>query len=114
MGANGATVTWGGPSPGAVGLVYMGAWNASTNSPVLSNGVGSQGHYYVVGTAGSTNIEGITDWKASDWVVYNGTKWEKVDNSEVSTDIGGLVTYARNLRIEGDLTVTGKIVSGSP
>ena len=63
-------------------LQYQGAWSATTNSPALASGVGTQGYYYVVGTAGATSLDGITDWKINDWAVYNGTAWEKVDNSE--------------------------------
>lgn len=64
-------------------LQYQGSWNADTNTPTLASGAGTQGHYYVVSVAGSTNLDGITDWVALDWVVYNGTAWEKVDNTQV-------------------------------
>lgn len=65
-------------------IYYQGVWNASTNSPTLGDsGVGGvQGDYYVVSVAGSTSIEGITDWKPTDWLVNNGTTWDKIDNSE--------------------------------
>ena len=44
-------------------LQFEGTWNASTNSPALSkwNEVQS-GDYYIVSVAGSTNLDGITDW----------------------------------------------------
>ena len=64
-------------------LVYQGTWNASTNTPTLTSGVGTKGYYYVVSVAGTTNLDGITDWQVSDWAVFNGTTWQKVDNSEV-------------------------------
>jgi hypothetical protein len=75
---NGTTLSW--ASVGG-GLSYQGAWNASTNSPTLASGVGTSGYYYVVSTAGSTNLDGITDWKAGDWLIYNGTAWQKIDQS---------------------------------
>ena len=75
---NGAALSW--ASVGG-GLSYQGAWNASTNSPTLASGVGTSGYYYVVSTAGSTNLDGITDWKAGDWLIYNGTAWQKIDQS---------------------------------
>ena len=71
----------GGGTPGAI--VYQGTWDASINSPTLTSSVGTQGHYYVVSVAGSTNLNGITDWQVSDWAIFNGSVWEKVDNSEV-------------------------------
>jgi hypothetical protein len=64
-------------------LNYKGTWNASTNSPTLVSSVGTKGDYYVVSVSGSTNLNGITDWVVSDWCVFNGSVWQKVDNSEV-------------------------------
>lgn len=64
-------------------LNYSGAWDAATNNPALASGVGTKGDYYVVSVSGSTNLDGITDWVVSDWAVFNGTVWQKVDNSEV-------------------------------
>ena len=63
-------------------LEYRGTWNASTNTPSLQSGQGTRGEYYVVSTAGSTNLDGISDWGVKDWLVFNGTAWEKIDNSE--------------------------------
>jgi hypothetical protein len=58
-------------------LSYQGTWNASTNTPTLVSSVGTKGYYYVVSVAGSTNLDGITDWKVGDWAVYNGTACKK-------------------------------------
>ena len=56
----------------AGGVTYQGTWNASTNSPSLTSSVGTKGYYYVVSVAGSTNLNGITDWKLGDWAIFNG------------------------------------------
>ena len=64
-------------------LNYKGTWDASTNNPTLTSSVGTKGDYYVVSVSGSTNLNGITDWVVSDWAVFNGSIWQKVDNSEV-------------------------------
>ena len=77
------------PSSVVGSLNYQGTWNANTNSPSLASGVGTKGFYYVVSTAGSTNLDGETDWKVKDWVVFNGTAWEKVDNTETVTSVNG-------------------------
>lgn len=71
------------------GLDYQGTWNASTNSPSLSSGTGTRGHFYVVSVAGSTNLDGITDWKSGDWAVYDGTAWQKIDNTDQVTSVAG-------------------------
>ena len=77
--------------PGAVlgGLNYQGTWNASTNTPTLASSTGSKGYYYVVSVAGSTNLDGITDWKIGDWAVYDGTTWQKVDNTDAVSSVNG-------------------------
>lgn len=87
-------------------LTYQGTWNASTNSPTLASGVGTLNNYYVVSTAGSTNLDGITDWQIGDWAIFNGTVWQKIDNSEV--------TYVSNVATGtgltgGPITTTGTI-----
>lgn len=83
-------VTYGELIDGVIGGVdYIGTWNAATNAPTLVSSTGTKGHYYVVSTAGSTNIDGITDWKVSDWIIFNGTTWEKVDNTDQVTSVFG-------------------------
>ena len=77
-------------------LNYQGTWNASTNSPTLTSSTGTKGYYYVVSVAGSTNLNGITDWKIGDWAVYNGTAWQKIDNTDSVTSVNGY-TGAVNL-----------------
>jgi hypothetical protein len=44
----------------------------------------------VVSVAGTTNLNGITDWLVGDWAVYNGTAWQKVDNTDSVTSVNGL------------------------
>jgi hypothetical protein len=71
------------------GVSYQGTWNASTNTPTLVNGVGVKGYYYVVSVAGSTNLDGITTWNVGDWAIFNGTVWQKVDNTDAVTSVNG-------------------------
>jgi len=70
-------------------LNYKGTWNASTNTPTLVSSVGSKGDYYVVSVAGTTNLNGITDWQVNDWAIFNGSVWEKVDNTDLVTSVNG-------------------------
>jgi hypothetical protein len=72
-------------------LSYQGTWDASTNTPTLTSSVGTKGYYYVVSVAGSTNLDGITNWVVGDWAVYNGTVWQKVDNTDAVTSVNGQV-----------------------
>ena len=74
------------------GLVFQGTWNAATNTPTLTSGSGTTGNFYIVSVAGSTNLDGITDWKVGDWAVFieqgASDQWEKIDNSSVLDGIG--------------------------
>lgn len=70
-------------------LNYQGTWNASTNSPTLTSSVGTKGYYYVVSTAGSTNLNGVSDWQIGDWAVFNGSAWQKIDNTDAVTSVNG-------------------------
>jgi len=72
-------------------LNYQGTWNATTNTPTLTSSVGTKGYYYVVDVAGSTNLNGITDWQIGDWAIFNGTVWQKVDNTDAVTSVNGQV-----------------------
>jgi hypothetical protein len=82
---NGTTTSWGSIAGG--GLSYQGTWNASTNTPTLASSTGVNGYYYIVGTAGSTNLDGISDWQIGDWLLFNGSVWQKIDQSELVTSI---------------------------
>lgn len=103
---------------------YEGTWNASTNTPTLVSSVGTKGDYYVVSTTGSTNLNGITTWTQGDWAIFNGTAWEKVDNTDLVTsvagrtgaitlttaDIGGLGTIAT--QAANNVSITGGSITG--
>ena len=70
-------------------LDYKGTWNASTNTPTLASGVGDPGSYYIVSVAGTTNLNGITDWQLGDWAIFNGSVWQKIDQSNLVTSVNG-------------------------
>lgn len=72
-------------------LEYLGTWNASSNSPILASGIGQKNGYYIVSVAGTATLDGINDWQPGDWVIFNGTAWEKVDNSETVTSVAGMI-----------------------
>jgi len=85
---NGTSTSWATVSGGGA-LTYLGTWNASTNTPTLASGVGVNGYYYITATAGSTNLDGITDWQIGDWLLFNGTVWQKIDQSNLVTSVAG-------------------------
>lgn len=69
---------------------YQGGWNASTNSPAIPAASSANlGWYRIVTTAGTTAIDGVSDWQVGDWIVSNGTKWDKVDSSDQVNSVNG-------------------------
>jgi hypothetical protein len=99
------------------GLSYQGTWNASTNTPTLTSSVGTTNYYYVVGTSGSTNLNGITDWVAGDWVIFNGTVWQKIDQTNlvtsVNTKTGAVTLTYTDVNAIGSITSTDGSVTVS-
>ena len=110
---NGTALSW---SSVAGGLSYQGTWNASTNTPTLTSSVGVNGYYYIVATAGSTNLNGITDWQIGDWLMFNGSVWQKIDQSNTVTSVNGQ-TGAVSVGTVTSVAATagtGITVTGSP
>lgn len=77
------------------GLKFIGTWNADMNVTSPDNVVipaaaeENKGHYYRVSHAGSTEVDGESDWKPGDWIVSDGTTWTKADNTDVVTSVAG-------------------------
>jgi hypothetical protein len=96
-------------------LSYQGTWDAATNTPTLTSSVGTKGYYYVVSVAGNTNLNGITDWLVGDWAVYNGSIWQKVDNTETVTSVNGQVgaVVLTQADISGTVPTTRTITAGT-
>jgi len=87
--------------------VCQGSWNAATNVPALATGVGTQGYYWIVGTAGTTNINGFNSWAVNDQILFANGNYIKIDGEATvvslvagragvviltQADIGGLTT----------------------
>jgi hypothetical protein len=87
------------------GSIFQGVWDANTNTPALASSVGTNGYYYIVSVAGSTNLNGITDWKIGDWAIFAGTTWQKVDNTDAVASVNG---YTGTVSL-----VTGDVLEGA-
>ena len=98
-------------------LKYKGTWDAAANSPALISAKGTVGEYYIVSKAGSTNLDGITDWAVGDWAVFSDQAtdaWQKIDNTQVGNVTGsgssGRVAYwngSSNITSDAGLTFNG-------
>lgn len=86
-------------------LNYKGTWNASTNTPTLTSGAGVKGDYYQVSVAGSTTLDGISNWGVGDVVAFNGVAWQRIEGG---ADLNGV-----NLQVQGN-TSLGTTSTESP
>lgn len=72
-------------------MSYKGVWNATTNSPAIPAASSlNMGYFYKVSVAGTTMIDGVNDWMIGDWIVSNGSSWDKIDNTDQVTRVAGL------------------------
>lgn len=74
-------------------IVYRGTWDASTNTPTLSNAdVDVTGDLYQVNVAGTVDFgAGPISFEIGDKVVNNGTEYQKWDMTDAVTSVNGQV-----------------------
>ncbi len=72
-------------------LQYLGTWDASTNTPTLSDGTGTENTWYRVNVAGTQDLgSGPISFNVGDKVVYNASGvWEKWDTNDEVTSVHG-------------------------
>ncbi|WP_408098960.1 hypothetical protein ACJVC5_08580 [Peredibacter sp. HCB2-198] len=67
--------------PGSISTsqVFAGGYDAASDTPDISSLGGATGTYYIVTVAGSQNLgSGIISLDVGDWVIFNGTTWERL------------------------------------
>lgn len=69
-------------------LNYISAWNATATGIATSP---EKGDFYICSVAGTKNPAGTVDndYGLGDWSVYNGTNWDKIDNTDAITMVNG-------------------------
>lgn len=99
-------------------IEYQGTWDASTNTPTLSNASGPfnvSGFFFIVSTGGTVNFgAGPITFNSGDWVLFNGTIWERAVQSNIVQSVNGqtgIVTVNAINQLTGDATAGP--VSGS-
>jgi hypothetical protein len=103
------------------GLAFEGNWNAATDNPDLSGLSPDNGQFWIVSVAGSTNLDGITDWKVGDWAIYvdNGAgtdAWQKVDNTSILSGSGSsaqVAVWSGSASLVGDAGLTYNTTSNN-
>jgi hypothetical protein len=74
------------PSSGS----YKGTWDASTNTPTIADGVGTNGDRYRVAVGGTVDLgSGPITFVAGDDVIYNGTVWQRSPSGVTVTSVAG-------------------------
>ena len=78
------------PAQVASGMRFLGVWDAENNEPPISSGIGNQGDFYKVKTAGTTTVDGEALWTVGDIVIFDGTHWQRVAEGQVPvTSVNG-------------------------
>lgn len=86
-------------------VTYLGTWNAATNTPTLTNGVGDAGDLYICNVAGTVNFgAGPITFAVGDWVIYGSGTWQK------SSGQNGTVTSVA-MSVPSGLSVTGSPIT---
>ncbi len=71
-------------------VIYKGAWDASTNNPVISDATGSRGWFYAVCDAGTQDLgSGDITFAIGDWVIHNGTIYEQLYRASAVVTVFG-------------------------
>lgn len=66
-------------------LEYMGTWSAA-----IDGYVPAKGQYYIASADVNVNPDGSEGiYNTGDWAVYNGTAWDKIDNTDAVTLVNG-------------------------
>lgn len=69
---------------------FKGFWNASTNTPTIADGTGTNGDYYFVSTAGSQNLgSGVISFNTGDMVINSSGVWNKIPAQNLVTSVFG-------------------------
>lgn len=114
------------PTINVSNLLNGGCWDASTNNPILSDGVGINGLHFVVCVPGTTSLDGNSEWRPFDQLLFNGGLgvWQRIDSSRneinngavagpneavIMTDTEGPLFEARTMSVSGqNITITNE------
>lgn len=68
-------------------MEFMGTWNANTNTPEITQGVGLNGQFYVVSVAGTWNN---IKFYANDRIIFDGntSQWTRLEGNALKVPIG--------------------------
>lgn len=89
-------------------MIYKGAWDASTNTPTLADGTGTNGWVYRASVAGTQDLgSGSQTWAVGDFAIYNGSIWQHSPAADGVSSVNGAtgaVTVNAINQLTGDAT----------
>lgn len=96
-------------------VLYKGTWNAFTNTPLLADGVGTAGWQYECDVAGTQTFNSVpTAFNVGDFVMYDGTIWQRIPGSGSGvTSWGPTGNIRTGAVVMSSLDVTTALASGA-
>lgn len=87
-------------------LEYMGTWSAA-----IDGYKPAKGQYYIAAADVNVNPDGSEgSYNTGDWAVYNGTAWDKIDNTDAVTLVNGQKGAVETYK--GDYVASNKYYKG--
>lgn len=72
-------------------MEYQGTYNASTQTPALTDATGNAGDVYRVSAAGTVNFgSGNIQLRVGDYIIYSGSQWQRSATTDSVASIAGL------------------------
>jgi hypothetical protein len=96
---------------------YKGTWNAFTNTPTLTDGIGTEGDAYDTTTAGTSGA--FPAYGEQDWRIYATGVWQRVAKTTttqwtITPAGGGLADKEARQIAKLDLAATDRAADGNP
>jgi len=96
---------------------YKGTWNAFTNTPTLTDGIGTEGDAYDTTTAGTSGA--FPAYGEQDWRIYATGVWQRVAKTTttqwtITPATGGLADKEARQIAKLDLAETNRAALGNP
>lgn len=87
-------------------LSYKGLWDASTNSPAIGDGTGTDADFYFSSSTATVDLgSGPIEFQEGDIVIHYGGVWSRLGSSQIVQSVNGMI---------GNVTITRESLSAMP
>lgn len=74
------------------GLAYKGLWDAESNTPTISDGVGEDADFYFASSTATVDLgSGPQDFQEGDIVIYYDGVWSRRGSSQIVQSVNGMI-----------------------